>query len=507
MFQIFLFLLSVMSRSGEFRISDFDACINYDSSDGEVPPSPPRIYTPKPLTGATLRIEDGTISKVNLGKVVMSEAKIKALAASRAAEAKIKALEVDIENKFGAAALEVSSPDKLSLSKVGTMTKEVNTTSFGKIFHESLETLFKVLRPFTEVSRDERQKEPTIASYDKQKQMVEEIRKNSEMEITHLLTSILLDRNLKFKNGTKSKKVDSSELITADKSSEVKLPEITSKETLSTSALAIPLTCICSAMHDLIMSCPVGGGKHDVLCATKSKRGGHKRRHSESPAPIEKTAKPKSEEPSGQARGKTLDKGRSQTHGKKHVEKEVSNFTQSSKRGRLNSTSENSHSYTQVVKENSRLSKLCPHDEVKKEWSGKEIDKSGWRRKEFSSSAKLKETQRKQDLGLVPLVQSQQLSATITSYCSPNNIPGKNQVKKLMSNAGLDSASSISFPSPSGFLRIPKFPKRSKHGDKAVDSNGNVMWSQMPLKPASLPANVTFEVTVEGGFWCVKYVQ
>ena len=144
--------------------------------------------------------------------------------------------------------------------------------------------------------------------------MVEEMRKTSEKEITRLPSAILLDRGLKFRTKTKSKKVGSGESI-ANQSDEVKSPEITSKETLSASSSATPLTCCCSAMHDLIMNCPVGGVRHRSLCATETKKG-RKCKHSESPAPKQTpavTVKPEPSEPSGPTRGEASGRGRGQT--------------------------------------------------------------------------------------------------------------------------------------------------------------------------------------------------
>lgn len=496
-----------MSKSGEFRMSDLDACINSDT-DEDVPPPPPRPDTPGPSSGITLGNLEAETDKVKTGiKSNLSEAKIKALTAAKAVEAQIKAMEVDDEGLLNEASPEEKSKGEFLLLKDGTMVKEVDSTSFGKFFHHSLEALFKVLRPFTEIPEDEKEKGIIKLAPVKKDKMVEDIRKVSETEIKRLLSAILLDRGLKFRTKGKNKKVESSD-NTADKTGEVKQPEITSKAVMSTSTPAIPQSCLCSALHDLIMSCPVNGANHGALCAGTSKRSNRKRKLSVSPAPKAKAAKPEpKKELSGTTREVLSGRGRGQVRGRGSRGKEGPSFSRGGKRGGFQSVSDRSRTYAQVVKEKSKPLESCSQNETTGEWSEKDKARFGKQRKESPTAEKLKEIQRLQDLGLAKVVRHQAPSATITSDPSSDNIPSKEQFERLMSHAGQDSASSISLTGPSNLPRIPKFPKGGKHGDKAVDSKGNIQWSTIPQKPANLPANIKFEVTVEGGFWHVKYVQ
>ena len=508
----FLLLLSDMSKSVGDLLSDIDDCINSDS-DGSIPPPPPRSDSQgSPTASGTLRnLEADAKSKVSPKKVVgMTGAKVKAVAAVKAAEAEIQAMEVD-RDEFSDAILEVNSRNEFLLLKDGSMPKEVNTTDFGMFFHESLEGLLKVLRPFTEPQADEKDEpKPIKISPGMKERKVEEMRKISEKEITRLLSAILLDRGLKFRTKNRNKKVESGESI-ANKSDEVKSPEITSKEILSASSSATPLTCCCSAMHDLIMNCPVGGVRHRALCAAETEKG-RKRKHSESPAPKQTpavTVKPESASvPFDSVKRETSGRGRGQTRGKRSRGNEGSVFSRGGHRGGSTSSSDYSRSYAQVVKESPGPSRPRLHDEGQERWSREDQAKFGKQRKESPTLEKLKEVQRLQKLGLVPLATNKkQPSATITSAPSSDNIPSTGQFKKLLSNAGHDSASSTSFPGPSNLPRIPKFPVRGKHGDKAVDNQGKILWSQMPLKPLDFPPNAKFEVTVENGCWNVKYVQ
>ena len=245
-----------------------------DSSDDEVPPPPPRSDAPGPSSDASGTLEDES-KKVKTGEIpLLSEAKIKAVAAIKAAEAEIEAMEVNKRDEFDEVLLDETPLGPFILLKDNTMLKEVDTASFGKFFHDSLESLLTVLKPFTEVPEDEMGKGIIKLSPAKKDKMVDEIRKVAETEITRLLTAILLDRGLKFRTKNKNKKVGNSDQITVDKSGETKPSEITSKVTLSVSSPAIPLTCLCSQMHDLIMSCPTNGTKHGDLCAATFKKGG-----------------------------------------------------------------------------------------------------------------------------------------------------------------------------------------------------------------------------------------
>jgi hypothetical protein len=368
--------------------------------------------------------------------------------------------------------------------KNGNIVQVPDTTDFGQKFHHSWGVLIEKLRPF---SKNHRGGRTTIWSARMRDRKTGEVLDSIKDELTNLIHDLFRDRDITLKDGPPQGPQEPPKTPVEEPSEEPRE------------------RCHCKVYHDNMVNCPADGPNHFKFCQkVMEARSGTSSGNSSNPTPTPSLPSPRPPV-SSPSPAKSLDP--------------------------IPSTSRQSRD------------PMPPPNRGRGRGRGRASrSRSNWRERQAQNAEKEIE-KAEQRLDMLRAKRSQSTSSSQNSYERPKKKPTAQdrlfpkvpqpdhptpaQFAKLMATAGTPAQSSASVPTmvappvvttstmvtpatprPSPLfpgLGINFSPRPAQHGDPVtLGPDGLPDYRTRPQKPAYLPGNVVFDVTIVDGKWHVS---
>lgn len=342
-----------------------------------------------------------------------------------------------------------------------------NVFKTNKLGPRTIEALGQFIKTLEAHSVHERMAFTKVWSRPLRAKKTEEMRTNLEKDISNIVDSLFLDRNIKFKD---------VESFSSEGSS---TPSSAEQAVSGESASSEPVLCACADIHAMIVKCPSGKG-HRALCEVRASKPfvipKKKLTYTEAPKPqakVEPVPTPSTSEAHQGRRGRG-DRGRGHDNKRRHQSR------------------------------SSNRSRSPPRKEAK--------GRGGKNHRYY------------QDRRPAPPPTT---PAPSTSSSGGNTIPSTDQFKKLMSKAGTSTfgpSYDVRLKQPGHGLQEavipatrpkanPEPPKPvrpiepAKPGQSCLDAQGEIEWHRMPRRPKGLPADINFRARPVNGVWVVECDQ